>query len=168
MSNEQEFEYDGPSKSQVKREMHELQQIGKTLVELSKADRDRIPLGEKLIDAIDIAHRIKSREALRRQIQYIGKVMRTIDMEPIVDALAKIERGNLELSHRFHKLEALRDRIVAEGNPVIEEVVSTYPTADRQQLRQLTRQINKEKENNKPSGASKKLFQYLRELESER
>jgi ribosome-associated protein len=168
MSDEQEFEYDGPSKSQIKREMHELQKIGKQLVELSKADRDRIPLGEKLVDAIDIAHRIKSREALRRQLQYIGKVMRTIDMEPIVDALGKIERGHLELSHRFHKLEALRDKIAAEGNPVIEEVMATYPTADRQQLRQLARQINKEKENSKPSAASKKLFQYLRELENER
>jgi ribosome-associated protein len=89
-------------------------------------------------------------------------------MEPIVDALGKIERGHLELSHRFHKLEALRDKIAAEGNPVIEEVMATYPTADRQQLRQLARQINKEKENSKPSAASKKLFQYLRELENER
>ncbi|ROS06120.1 ribosome-associated protein [Sinobacterium caligoides] len=168
MSDEQEFEYDGPSKSQIKREMHELQKIAQRLVELPKAERARIPLNEKLIDAIATAHRIKSREALRRQIAYTGKVLRTIDIEPIIEALDKIDRGQLELAHRFRRVEAMRDKVVAEGLPALEEVLSNYPGADRQHLRQLTRQITKESKEQKPPAAARKLFKYLRELESER
>ncbi len=168
MSDDKEFEYDGPSKSQVKREMHELQRIGQRLVDLPKSDRARIPLSEKLIDAIDIAHRIKSREALRRQIAYIGKVMRATDQEPIIEALEKIDRGHLELAHRFRRVEAMRDKVITQGSDALKEIFATYPEANRQQLGQYARQIAKEVKQDKPPATARKLFKYLRELEDER
>lgn len=154
-----------PSKTALKKEMLELQDLGKQLIELSDAEFAKIPISDDdLIEAIATAKRIKSREGLRRQMQYIGKLMRLTDPAPIREALAERQRGHQELARQFHALEEMRDRLLEVGISAVEEVVEKYPEAERQQLRQLILQAGKEAANNKPPAAKRKLFKYLRSL----
>jgi len=160
-----EGEQEAPSKTEIKREMTELQQLGEAIVKLSKGQFQTIPLeDERLAEAIHTARRIKSREGLRRQLQYIGKILRAIDVEPIRQAHQKLLDGRKEKTRAFHELEQLRDRLIAGGPNQLDEVFEKYPTADRQHLRHLIMQANKEQKANKPPAASRKLFKYLREL----
>lgn len=160
-----EEEQEAPSKTELKREMTALQQLGEAIVKLSNGQLQTIPLDdEKLAEAIHTARRIKSREGLRRQLQYIGKILRTIDINPIQQAYQKLLDGRREETRAFHELEQLRDRLLASGPNQLDEVFEHYPKADRQHLRQLIMQANKEQKANKPPAASRKLFKYLREL----
>lgn len=93
--------------------------------------------------------------------------MRTIDPEPIQAALDKYNNKHAQATIVLHKLEQLRDKVVAEGDSAIEEVMELYPQADRQRLRQLARQAVKEKNSTKPPKASREIFQVLKELNSE-
>lgn len=132
------------SKSEMKRDMEELQKLGEELVGLKPSVLEKFPLSEDLREAIADAQRFKN-EARRRQLQRIGKLMRYEDPEPIQAALDKIRNKHSQLTAVFHKLEALRDRVVEEGDKAIDDVVELYPEADRQRLRQLARQAAKEK-----------------------
>ncbi|WP_297291209.1 ribosome biogenesis factor YjgA [Oceanicoccus sp.] len=153
------------SRSEMKRDMLELQALGEAIVKLSKGQLETIPLeDETLAEAIYTARRIKHREGLRRQMQYIGKLMRKTDTEAIEAAYKKLQDGRKEEAREFHELEQWRDRLIASGPKSIEEVMTQYPNADRQHLRQLVMQANKEIKNKKPPAASRKLFRYLREL----
>ncbi len=159
-------EQERPSKTALKREMEALQKLGSKLVKLSSADLARVPISDPdLKEAIATARRIKSREGLRRQMQYIGKLMRLIDAEAIEAALNEQEQGQKALAKRFHELEALRDRLLESGPPAIGEALQRFPNADRQRLRQLLLQVSKDKAANKPPAAARKLFRYLRELQ---
>ena len=163
--NDIEFEDElPPSKSELKRQMKALQEMGETLVAMSPGELSQIPMPDELAEGIATAQRIKSREGLRRQLQYIGKVMRRIDSEPIKQALAEREHGKREMDRRFHELEDWRDRLVAEGQPAIDALKAEFPQADRQKLRQLTRKAQEQKARNLPPESSRKLFRYLREL----
>ncbi len=153
------------SRSEMKRDMLELQALGEAIVKLSKGQLETIPLeDETLAEAIHTARRIKHREGLRRQMQYIGKLMRKIDTDDIRAAYQKLQDGRKEDARQFHELEKWRDRLIESGHKSIEEVMTKYPDADRQHLRQLVMQANKELKNKKPPAASRKLFKYLREL----
>ena len=153
------------SRSEMKRDMLELQALGEAIVKLSKGQLDTIPIDdETLAEAINTARRIKHREGLRRQMQYIGKLMRKVDTEAIVAAYKKLQDGRKEEAREFHKLEQWRDHLIESGHQSIEEVMERFANADRQYLRQLVMQANKEIKNNKPPAASRKLFRYLREL----
>ncbi|CAM3019388.1 ribosome biogenesis factor YjgA [Vibrio rarus] len=163
---EEEEEIIWVSKTEMKQDMEALQKLGEELVELKPAVLDKFPLPEDLADAIKDAQRFKN-EAKRRQLQYIGKVMRQIDIEPLQAAIDKYRNKHSQASAELHKLELLRDRVVAEGDAAITEVLSQFPTADRQRLRQLARQANKEKTANKPPKAYREIFQILKELNSE-
>jgi ribosome-associated protein len=154
----------GPSKSDLKRGMLALQKLGETIVKLSKGDLKTIPMEHILADAVNTARRIKSREGLRRQMQYIGKLMRTTDIQPIEQALHTLENGRKELAEKFHQVENWRDQLIELGPNSIEQVVEIFPQAERQHLRQLIMQAIKEKKASKPPAASRKLFRYLREL----
>lgn len=151
------------SKTEMKTDMDALQKLGEELVELKPSILDKFPLSEDLAQAIKDAQRFKN-EAKRRQLQYIGKVMRNVDPEPIQAALDKIRNKHSQATVELHKLEQLRDRVVAEGDAAISDVMEMYPEADRQRLRQLARQANKEKSANKPAKASREIFQILKEL----
>ena len=154
-----------PSKSARKREMLALQAIGDRLVKLKDGELARIPIADdNLAEAVATARRISSHEGRRRQLQYIGKLMRKIDTQEIETALADLERGQKELAKQFHRLEALRDAVAESGAEAIEDIVAAYPDAERQRLRQFALQIGKERAANKPPAASRKLFKYLREL----
>lgn len=151
------------SKSEIKRDAEALKDLGTELVELGKNALERIPLDEDLRAAVELAQRIK-REGRRRQIQLIGKLLRARDPEPIKTALDKLKNRHNQQVALFHKLEQLRDRLLEEGDDAIPDVLALYAQADRQQLRSLVRNAQKEKAANKPAKSARQIFQYLREL----
>lgn len=156
---------DEKSKSQLKREMTALQELGEILVGLSAHELERVPLPEKLHDAVVAARGMTQRGARKRQLQYIGKVMRAVDAEPIRESLAELQSRSRQSAARQHHLERLRDLLLSEGDAALDEVLHVFPTADRTHLRQLMREAHKETLNNKPPHAARVLFRYLRELQ---
>ena len=156
---------DRPSRSQLKREAEALQDIGRALVELPQAKLDRIELPDKLREAIDLARRITAHGGKRRQMQYIGKLMRGLDAEPIRARLEAMQQADRRAAQRFHLLEELRDKLIAEGDEALGDLLDRYPHADRQHLRQLIRQAQQERDRNKPPASARSLFRYLRELD---
>lgn len=160
---EKEEEIIWVSKSEMKRDMEALQKLGQELVALTPNALAKIPLDESLLAAIKDARHFKN-EAHRRQLQYIGKVMRSVDIEPIQAALDKLRNKHSQMTVALHKLELKRDQLIEQGDSMLNEIMSEHPEADRQRLRQLTRQANKEKSQNKPPKASREIFQYLKEL----
>lgn len=153
-----------PSKSERKREMQALQEIGEAIIKLSDGEFATIPLEGELLTAITLARRLKSGEGLRRQMQYVGKLMRHADITAIAAALQDLQNGRALHNQRFHELEKLRDKLVTEGVSAMDAVLEPYPNADRQHLRQLIVTAVKEREQEKPPAAARKLFRYLREL----
>ncbi len=151
------------SKSEIKRDAEALKQLGEKLVNLTKTNLEKIPLEENILDAIALAQRLQ-KEAKRRQLQYIGKLLRQIDAEPIQEALDKIENKHNHQQALLHKLELLRDELIAKGDEALSNVLNDYPYADRQHLRNLIRAAQKEQAQNKPPKAYREIFQYLKEL----
>ncbi len=128
------------SKTQLKRESHAIKDLGKKLSSLSANQLARIPLDEVVLEAIALAHRIQNkRSALKRHYQFVGKLLRARDTDPIFAALNEMERESHQSIQRHHRAETWRDRIVAEGNDAINELIEQKPQADRQKLRQLWR-----------------------------
>jgi ribosome-associated protein len=161
--NEDEEEIIWVSKSEIKRDAEALKDLGAEMVELGKNSLDKLPLDDDLRAAIDLAQKIK-KEGRRRQLQLIGKMLRSRDVEPIQTALDKLKNRHNQQVSLFHKLEMLRDRLVEEGDDAIPPVLELYPEADRQQLRALIRNAQKEKAAKKPPKSYRQIFQYLREL----
>ena len=151
------------SKSEIKRDAEDLKQLGEKLVNLTKANLTKVPLDDSLKDAIELAQRLQ-KEARRRQLQYIGKLLRSIDAEPIREALEKIENKHNQQQAMLHKLEILRDELVAKGDVALTDLLNEHPSVDRQQLRNLIRAAQKEKEQNKPSKAYREIYQILKTL----
>jgi ribosome-associated protein len=149
------------SKSQRKKQMLALQKIGEAIVELSVTELAKIPLEGSLADAIDHARECKTHEARRRQLQFVGKLMRHVDIEPIAAALEKVQlKGQLSKA-KFHQVERWRDRLIAGKDEIVQEFLQKFPAASSQQLRQLIRNTQKEK---KLAGADTALFRYLRDV----
>ena len=166
--NQDEEEIIYVSKSEMKRDMLALQKMGEAIVKLSDGQFASIPIEDPILaEAIHTARRIKHREGLRRQMQYIGKLMRKTDTEAMIAAYRQLQEGRKQEARKFHELEQWRDRLIENGPNAVEEVINRFPSADRQHLRQLVMQANKEKKNNKSPAASRKLFQYLRQLSTE-
>lgn len=154
-----------PSKSARKRQMHALQRLGESLLELNETQLNKLSLNEPaLLEALQEARRIRSHSARKRHLQYIGKLMRDIDPEPIEAALASLHASRHADTQAFHALEALRDRLLANPQEGVELALQRYPAADRQQISQLLRQHASEQREGRPPAASRKLFRYLREL----
>lgn len=157
--------FDGrPSKSSRKREMHALQDIGTELVELPGERLKKLDLPENLREAVLAARRITQHEARRRQLQYIGKLMRGIDAEPIRAALDAFKNVSKEEVARHHRLERLRDAFL-EDEKVAGRIVEEWPHADLQHLRTLRRNALKEREQNKPPKSYREIFRILRGLD---
>lgn len=157
----------GPSKSERKRQMTALQELGAELVALSAERLKKINLPETLREAVRDAQRFTAHEAKRRQLQYIGKLMRGIDCAPIQAALDDIKGVSAAATIRLQRLERLRERLMADES-VVGEILQQYPAADVQRLRQLRRNALKEAERNKPPHAFRELFRVLRELENQK
>ena len=167
--NAEEEQDDYKSKSQIKREMLELRKMGETLVHLGAAALAKIPLDDELGAAIDLARNInKKKDGYRRQLQLIGKMLRSRDVQPIQLALQKLKSHHQESTTKFHKLEKLRDKLINGGDDEIQATLEQYPWLERQKLRQLLRQVKKEQDLDKPPAAARELFKYLKsELDKE-
>lgn len=152
------------SKTQVKQEMHALQDLGAKLVELDPQKLNAMQLPDNLLDAIMTAQSIRQRGALKRQVQYIGKLMRNIDPEPIEQYLSKLEGKDKQANAMLHRCENWRDRLIGDGNSALEAFLAEYPDSDRQHLRQLIRNAVKEQQQNKPPKSARTLFRYIRDL----
>lgn len=160
---EEEFD-DYKSKTQVKKEVLELVKLGTQIVELSPANLKRIPLDEELSEAINIARNMnRKKPSYKRQLQFIGKLLRNGETEPISDALENLQGQQYKANAHFHKLEGLRDKLVDLGDDALQSLVEEHPHLDRQRMRQLIRQAGKEKQQNKPPRASREIFQYLKQ-----
>lgn len=151
---------DAPSKTQRKKDMHALQEIGEQLVELDQKKLNEFDLPEILIDAINLAHPMNKHGARRRQMQYIGKLMRTVDVSPIQEKLKSWQQASLHQTARLHQLERWRERLLTDEH-AFTEFVQKYPAADLQHLRLLIRNAQKEKTAGKPPKSFRLLFQAL-------
>ena len=157
-----------PSKTQKKNAMHELQSLGAALVALPsdalKKTLAKLDLPETLADAIRAGQKMtKLNEAKRRQVQYVGKLMRDIDPAPIREALDVLKGASATENAKMHHLERLRSQLLAD-----EKILTTnghdYPGADLGHLRQLRRNALKETEQSKPPKSFRQLYQVLRQL----
>jgi len=153
------------SRSQLKREAQALLEAGKDIVALNEQDLKKIPMSDSLEHAVGVARKINSYGGLKRQYQFIGKLLRHSEMEPILSALEKIKNRGLQENQRFKQLENWRDKLLSGDNQEQQNYLQAHPNADRQQLRQLVRNALKEIELNKPPKSSRGLFRYLREVD---
>ncbi len=155
------------SKSEKKRKAEYLQVLGEKLVKLSAQQVKDIDLPAEIYDAVKFARTIKQRLALRRQLQFIGTLMREIDPSTIEEAIENIEMGNYKKAMEFKEIEQWRDDLIAGNTALIEEILEQCPNAERQKLSQLVRSARKEAELNKPPKAFRILFRYLRQIKAE-
>ena len=170
-SNYQEEQDDidyGPSKSEIKRECHHLLDIGEEILKLTTEDRHSLELPEDVETAIVTALKIKSRSGLKRQRQYIGKLLRSVDSEIIEARLKKIQHRHDTNTAQFKRLEKWRDSLIDNDKESLNQVITYFPDIDRQHINQLIRAAQQEKKHDKAPAAARKLFKYLRELEEAR
>lgn len=154
-----------PSKSQKKRDAHALQALGKELVALSAEQLKRIDMPDNLRIAIAEAQRTRSHEGLRRQMQYVGKVMRGVDTGPLTEALDVIRGLSAAAVAREHMLERMRERLMADEQ-VLGDIAAQWPGADLTRLRTLRRNALREREQNRPPRAFREIFRELRQLDN--
>ena len=145
--------------------MHELQALGAALAALPESQLQAMNLAEDLLDALLEAKRIKSHEAKRRQMQYVGRLMRSLDPAPIRARLAELEGNSAQATARHRRLEAWRERLLADDE-ALTAFAAEHPGADLQVLRTLIRNARKEAGLGKPPRASRELFRVLKEIES--
>ncbi len=151
------------SKTKLKAEADAQQAIGKKLVDLPKDRLMKLNLPEALYEAVLEAKRITANGAIRRQMQYLGRLMRDIDSTAIVDQLQRWEGKHNEENARFHTLERWRTRLLSDNNAVSEFLLA-FPHADSQQLRTLIRNAQREEAAQKPPKSSRELFKLIREI----
>jgi ribosome-associated protein len=154
------------SKTKLKAEADALQEIGVKLVALPNSKLTQLDLPERLVDAINEAKRITANGATRRQKQYIGSLMREIDVAPIVEQMEKWEGKNTAENAYFHNLERWRARLIEEES-ALSEFIQQYPNVDSQQIRTLIRNARREASANNPPKNSRELFKLLREITGE-
>ncbi|MBC3930053.1 MAG: ribosome biogenesis factor YjgA [Undibacterium curvum] len=165
-SNEFEQEYERPSKSQLKREMTALQKLGEELVEQPRDRVKRVPMPEDVRDAILECQQIKNHEGRRRQMQYVGKKMRTLDEEEVALIQKTIDSwkgASKSETAAMHALERRRDKLLADDN-ALTELLAEHPELDVQQLRTLIRNARKEQAENKAPKAYREIFQILKQI----
>ncbi|MCU9957406.1 ribosome-associated protein [Burkholderia sp. BKH01] len=156
--------YDRPSKSQLKREMHALQELGQALVDLPKDALKRMPMPEALADAVREARRITDHEGKRRQLQYVGRVMRSLadDETAALRTALDAQRGvNKAATARLHWIERTREKLLASDD-ALTEFLRQHPDADIQEGRTLIRNARKEAQQGKPPRYFRELFQWVK------
>jgi len=154
---------EAPSKSAKKRDMLALQKLGVELVELNAQQLETMQLPEALLDAVREAQRLTKHEARRRQMQFIGRLMRELDAAPIRDRLEQWKGKGREHTAQLHAIERWRDELLA-GDQALERFFGQYPGADSQQLRTLIRNARREQGAALPPKSYRELFRVLREM----
>ena len=155
-----------PSRSEIKREAMSFQKLGEKVIELSNKDFAKVALWPELEEAILLARRLPNKDAKRRQIRLIGKLLRTGEHEDVSKALKAIDIESSLQNHRFHAIEKLRDDLIEGDDQSIQGAIEKYVSADRGILRQLVRNSRKEASQNQAPKSARKLFSYLRDLDS--
>ena len=153
------------SKTRMKQQMNDLQDLGVQLTKLSADTLKKIGLPEDLLDALLAHKKITSNSALKRQTQYIGRLMRDVDPAPIEAYLAKLRGDNTAHNAKMQRIERTREQLIASDN-ALTEFIAEYPHADVAALRTLIRNTRKEKELNKPPKYFRQLFQAIRSIVS--
>jgi ribosome-associated protein len=153
------------SKSQRRRDALEIKSLAHELINLGQSKLGQVPLDEMVRSAIMEARKMNSNGARKRQLQYVAKLLRRDDPEPILLALEKFDSEARELTGRQHRTEAWRDFLLGEGDPAIGELIRHRPDSDTQAIRQLVRNANREIARNKPPASARSLFRILREMD---
>ena len=165
-SDEFEPEYDRPSKSELKRQSNELQKLGEQLIEAPRDRVKRVPMPDNLRDAILMCQTITNHEGRRRQLQFVGKLMRTLDEEEVGVIQRTIEswKGTSKAeAAALHALERRRDKLLADDK-ALTVLLEENPELDVQHLRALIRNARKEQAENKPPKAYREIFQILKDV----
>jgi len=168
-STEFEQEYERPSKSQLKRDMTALQKLGQELIDQPRDRVKRVPMPEDVRDAILECQLIKDHEGRRRQLQFVGKKMRTLEAEEVAVIQRTIEswRGASKAeTATMHSFEKKRDRLLADEK-ALTELLEQHPHLDAQHLRTLIRNARKEQAEHKPPKAYREIFQILKQLHTD-
>lgn len=167
-SNEFEQEYDRPSKSELKRQMTALQKLGQELVDAPRERVKRVPMPEDVRDAILECQTITNHEGRRRQMQFVGKKMRTLDEEEVALIQKTIDSwkgASKSETAAMHSLERKREKLLAKDE-ALTELMAENPELDVQHLRTLIRNARKEQAENKPPKAYREIFQILKEIQN--
>ncbi|MCB1644108.1 MAG: DUF615 domain-containing protein [Pseudomonadales bacterium] len=160
-----DFGDDRPSKSQKKRDMQSMRDMGARLVEFPDEHLLTIPYPD-IISAVQACRKITKGNARKRQIQYIGKLISKLDPEPVRQLIDRFDASSQAHVLHFHKLEQWRERLISEDPDVMSEIITGIPDIDRQHLRQLVRHAIQEREQDTGSPVHfRKLFQYLKSFE---
>jgi len=165
-SDEFEPEYERPSKSELKRQSNELQKLGETLIEAPRDRVKRVPMPDEVKDAILMCQTITNHEGRRRQLQFVGKLMRTLDEEEVAVIQRTIEswKGTSKAeAAALHALERRREKLLADDK-ALTQLLEEHPQLDVQHLRTLIRNARKEQAENKPPKAYREIFQILKDL----
>jgi ribosome-associated protein len=158
---------DKKSKTQKKREMIALQELGEELSGLNAEQLAKIPLSDELLEAIFAVQSMSKHGARYRQMQYIGKLMREADVAHIHEALDILRNKNNLATAHFHQFEKWRDQLIAGSEEIMNIILHSFPDVDIQHLRQLVRNAQKEQANGKALKTSRGIFGYLKELQEE-
>jgi ribosome-associated protein len=165
-SNEFEQEYERPSKSELKRQMDELQKLGAQLVAEPRDRVKRVPMPEDVKEAILMCQTITNHEGRRRQLQFVGKKMRTLTEEEVAVIQRTIDSwkgASKAETAALHALERRREKLLTDDK-ALTTLLEEHPELDVQQLRTLIRNARKEQAENKPPKAYRELFQILKDL----
>jgi ribosome-associated protein len=163
------IEIDTPeiSKSQRKREAHDLLDLAKNLVSMSETRLKKLPMDQDLREEVEFARSIRAHGARKRQLMTVGKMLRKRDNEQLLDAVNNVNLKNKQVNARFHHIEAWRDRLIEGSDRELSELLEQTSNDNAQTLRQLIRNAKKEVRLEKPAAASRKLFKLLRDSDEQ-
>lgn len=152
-----------PNKTQLKRELAELQKLVMEIIALGEGERARLDLDAKFLAGVQRASAMKASSGRNREIKYLTKLLQKQNLQQIQSWFNTRNSKHSEENRHFHALEKWRDRLIAEGDVALQQYLQQYPQTDRQQIRALIRSAVKERNTGKPVGAGRKLFRILRE-----
>ena len=152
------------SRTQKKHEAEAAQELGERLLEISNKQLKALNLPESLYDAVQEAKNIKAFGGRKRQLQYIGKLMRNIELGNIIEFFEQLDHKNYAQNTKFKNMEDWRDRLINEGNDAVQVFQAEYPEVDIQQLRQLIRNANNKKNEKLALKSKRAIFQFVKDI----
>ena len=153
-----------PNKSARKRELRTLQGLAESMSTLSRGQLEQLDVEPGLIDALMQLREMPRSGARNRHLRYCVKQLDGDDLDQVRAFLEDQRSQRVSINQAFHAVEQWRDRLIAEGDGALQQLIEAYPKVDRQQLRALWRDAVREEDKGKPAGAARKLFRFLREL----
>lgn len=159
-----ELDDDIISRAEIKRELKALQDLAKELIELKDQQLAKLPLNDIVLAAIVESRRITQHIARKRHLKYVTKQLRELDEDALRQGMSVLKDQDNVANARFHHMEKWRDRLIEEGDEVLKALMDEYPHAERQQIRQLIRNAQKEKLANQAPKSARALFKLIREL----